>query len=290
MSVVLNAKGTSVPYFTIGKTGVTLYQGLADPQLTYTIKNGDYWLDSSTNNLWVWYAATLSWGAPRLDNLAIINTSIIPPAGQNLVLDTLKWPQTDGTSGQVLTTDGSENLSFSTVTSIGLSGNTVNTNTENTSITLGSGANSSIYGGKVFANGNFSSSGDAQHGVYVLRNITTDATPTELFLDGTAGTQRLVLPNNSVFTFSVLVAAKSTSIPSTGAGYKFDGVAVKDSSNNSISFIGIPSKTVLGETVVPWDVNISTDTTNGAIIIKSTGTSSATIRWVATVLTSEVTN
>ena len=48
MSVIINAKGTSVPYFTIGKGGVTIYQGATDPALSYTVIEGDYWLDTST--------------------------------------------------------------------------------------------------------------------------------------------------------------------------------------------------------------------------------------------------
>ena len=51
MSVTINAKGTSVPYFTIGKGGVTIYQGTTDPALSYTVKEGDYWLDTSTLNI-----------------------------------------------------------------------------------------------------------------------------------------------------------------------------------------------------------------------------------------------
>lgn len=41
-----------------------------------------------------------------------IDLSLQPKAGGNLILDTLTWPNTDGTNGQVLTTDGSGTLSF----------------------------------------------------------------------------------------------------------------------------------------------------------------------------------
>ena len=53
MAVVLNAKGTSVPYFKIGKTGVTLYQGGNDPHsaLGYAVQTNDIWLDTNDKTL-----------------------------------------------------------------------------------------------------------------------------------------------------------------------------------------------------------------------------------------------
>ncbi len=162
--------------------------------------------------------------------------------------------------------------------------------TADNSFAEGEGANARVFGQKAFANGSFTGAGDAQMGMYVLRNITTDATPTELFLDGTAGTQRLVLPNNSVFTFDILVAARRTDATGGGAAYRFVGAARKDTTSGSITFIGTPSKTLLGETNLAWDVALTTDTTNGAITVTGTGEAAKTIRWVATVQTSEVTN
>ena len=156
MSITLNAKGTSVPFFTVGKNGVTIYQGLSDPSLTYTMKDGDYWLDKALNALKVWTVIGLTWQAPRLADLHFVNSSIVSASGQNLtlsvdpdkfvsidggigaaslitstnnqdlhinpatgggqflVLCANRWPTTDGTNGQVLTTNGSGILSFAT--------------------------------------------------------------------------------------------------------------------------------------------------------------------------------
>ena len=155
---------------------------------------------------------------------------------------------------------------------------------------VGAGSNARIYGQQAFANGSFTGAGDAQEGLYVLRNETTNNTLTELYLDGAAATERLVLPNNSVFTFDILVAARRTDAVGGGAAYRFVGVARKDTTAGSITFIGTPSKTVIGETDAPWDAAVSVDTTNGSIRVRVTGQSAKTIRWVATVRTSEVTN
>jgi len=51
MAVTINAKGTSVPYFKIGKSGTTFYQGDADPSSTHTVNTNDVWFDTSNNTI-----------------------------------------------------------------------------------------------------------------------------------------------------------------------------------------------------------------------------------------------
>lgn len=53
MAVTLNAKGTSVPYFKIGKSGTTLYQGLNDPHVSdgYAVRTNDIWFDTNVRTL-----------------------------------------------------------------------------------------------------------------------------------------------------------------------------------------------------------------------------------------------
>lgn len=153
---------------------------------------------------------------------------------------------------------------------------------------VGAGSSARIEGQKAFANGSFATAGDAQHGVYVARNITTDATVTELFLDGAA--TQLVMPDNSLFTFDIMVAGRRTDATGGGAGYRFVGVARKDATSGSVTFVGTPSKTVIGETNTAWDAAVAVDTATGAIKVSVTGESAKTIRWVATILTTEVTN
>ena len=397
MSIIINAKGTSVPFFTIGKSGTTIYQGSTNPALAYTPKPGDVWLNPTTNSIDSWSASSSTWAAPQLADLNFFGSSIIALESADLILKTTsgnkvlldagpgnpvlstlvgqdlyisdsiggslflndnKWPSADGSSGQILVTDGLGALTWTTpvagtVTSVGLADFSISpiysiSNTPVTSsgdltialvsqsantaflgpvsgstgqpafrniayadlplrlyienpltpaasvvtgtnaVVIGDGAKASLYGAKAVANGSFSVSGDAQHGTYILRNITTDATPTELFLDGIG--EALILPYNSVVTFSIIVSARRTDAIGGGSGYKFDGVAIKDGTYASISLIGSPSKTILGETNVPWDISLSADITNGSLKIMVTGETSKTIRWVATVLTTEVTN
>jgi hypothetical protein len=156
-------------------------------------------------------------------------------------------------------------------------------------IAIGSGSNATTWGSTVFANDRFATSGDSQTGLYTLRGITTTATPTELFLDA-ANSQRLVLPNNSLFTFVIYVAARRTDATGGGAGYKFEGAVRKDATAGSLTLIGTPSKTILGETNAAWNITLVANTTTGALTLTAVGEAAKTIRWTATVITTEVTN
>jgi len=154
----------------------------------------------------------------------------------------------------------------------------------------GNGSDAKIWGQRARANGRFATNGDAQQGTYVLRNITTNNTATPLYLDGVAATQRLVVSNSSVWTFSILVTARRTDAGTEGAGYKFEGVVRKEGTAASIVFVGVPVKTVLGENTAAWDAALTANTTDGDLRITVTGQNAKTIRWVAVVTTAEVTN
>lgn len=157
-----------------------------------------------------------------------------------------------------------------------------------TAFAVGDGTDSRIAGGSAFASGKFATAGDAQTGVYTLRNSTSNATVTELFLNGSS--TRLTLPNNSAFVFDVYVVGHRTDATGGNAGYRFSGLMKRDASAATTALVGSVSKTVLAETNVAWDANVSADTTNGSILIQVTGEAAKTIRWVATVYTTEVTN
>ena len=51
MAVTINARGTSVPYLKIGKSGTTFYQGDSDPSGSYTINANDVWFDTSNGTV-----------------------------------------------------------------------------------------------------------------------------------------------------------------------------------------------------------------------------------------------
>lgn len=158
------------------------------------------------------------------------------------------------------------------------------------STSIGNGTGQNAYGSVNYASGSFATAGDAQRVEHVLRAITTTSTPTQLWLDGAAATQNLVIPNNSTMTFEILVVGRRTDATGGAAGYRFLGVINKDATASSITFIGKPSRTVVGETNSSWTATISADTATGSLIVTVTGENAKTIRWVATVTGARVTN
>lgn len=146
----------------------------------------------------------------------------------------------------------------------------------------------SHYGESAYSSGMFANFGDAQTSLYVLRTLTTSAGSTELFLDGTAGSNRLTIANNTVWAFEILVAARTnTAGGHAGGGYRVTGVI--ENAAGTVSLIGAVSLTVLGEDVAAWNLLVTADDDNNALVIRASGTTGTSIRWVATVRTVQVT-
>jgi hypothetical protein len=162
--------------------------------------------------------------------------------------------------------------------------NTIGVGTSYATIPGGYGAYATRTGQMAYASGSFANAGDAQSSLYIMRNVTTDTTPTELYLNGV--NSLLVSPYNSTMTFDIFVVARSNTAAS--AGYQIRGVI--ENNAGAASFIGTPIVTILGEDVPAWDVNVFTTrpATVDCLFIRVTGAAGATIRWVATVRTVEV--
>ena len=104
-----------------------------------------------------------------------------------------------------------------------------------------------------------------------------------------SATNQLILPNDSTYTFSILVTARRTDADNESAGYKFEGVIDRNTIAATTNFVGVPIKTVLAEDSALWDCVISEDTVNGGLRITVTGEANKTIKWVAVCNTAEVT-
>lgn len=141
-------------------------------------------------------------------------------------------------------------------------------------------------GQMAFASGRNSVAGDAQFSLFVPRRVTTNATPAELFLDGSGASARMTIPTATTWAFTILVAAKSTTNANESAGYKFEGCI--DNNSGTVALVGTVTKTVLGEDVAAWDADVTADNANDALIITVTGQAANTIYWVATVQVAEV--
>jgi len=159
-------------------------------------------------------------------------------------------------------------------------------------IAFGSGTNASIFGTRAFANGSTATAGDAQEVNAILRNTTTNATATELFLDGTGASQRLVLPNNSAWTFMVKLVARRTDATGSVGSWVYTGLIYKDATAASTVVVGTSKTTIarVGSLAPANDPVFSADTTNGSLRITVTGIAAQTYRWVASLELTQVTN
>jgi len=158
------------------------------------------------------------------------------------------------------------------------------------SLAIGMQSLARIRGAVVQASGRFSNNGDAQAGRYLLRTGTVNSVPTELFINGTAGGTRLVIPDDSTWTFRITITGHRTDTGNGHAGYTAAGVIYRNSGVATTALQGSVQKSVLAESNAAWDINITADTTNGSLKVMATGEAGKTIRWVALVETVEITN
>jgi hypothetical protein len=144
------------------------------------------------------------------------------------------------------------------------------------------------FGQQAYASGGFSDHvGTAQASLYVLRAVTTDGSPTELFLD--QWSQRMKIPAGSTWAFEALIAARTQDTGSPkwafSAGWRVTGVV--QNAGGTTRFVN-GSKTKLADDLGLLDANVQADDANDALAIVVTGFGAYTYRWVATVRTTEV--
>ena len=160
------------------------------------------------------------------------------------------------------------------------------------SVALGQQSLSAIAGKFAYSSTNFTATGDSQHGMCVLRQSTTDATPTAMLTDNPAlsasTTNQVILPNNSAYAFhGTIVAREQASAGTDCAAWKIEGLIRREGSAGTTVLVS--SATTVLDNTPSWVMALSADTTNGGLEIEVTGAAATNIRWVATVHTSEVT-
>jgi len=152
----------------------------------------------------------------------------------------------------------------------------------------GHSALASHRGEMAYASARFTAAGDAQTSVYVLMgSVRTDLTSGELFLGYGPSLElsRLTISNTRTLAFDILIVARSTTGESSA--WRYQGVI--ENNGGVTAFIGTPTKTVIGEDDIIWDVDLIADDTNDALVIRGfTNQSSDNVRFVATVRTVEV--
>lgn len=138
--------------------------------------------------------------------------------------------------------------------------------------------------------GDFSTVGDARAGQYVLRNSTSNATPTQVYIDGATKQITLNSINSTIFSFEVFVTAIQTASPFATMGWKLSGGIRQNGSAALTSIIGTVSKDILFDSsggTLTWDVSTTADTGTGALVINITGAAATSIKWLARARTVE---
>jgi hypothetical protein len=107
-----------------------------------------------------------------------------------------------------------------------------------------------------------------------LSGTTANATPTEIFVDGTSP-NRVDVATGSTITFSALVAARSAT---ESAGYKIEGVIKNDA--GTAALVGVVAKTVFAEEDIAWDITVTA--ANNALTFIVTGDSVDSVSWEVT--------
>ena len=122
----------------------------------------------------------------------------------------------------------------------------------------------------------------AGRGIY--RSITETISPTEIYLDGISGS-RLALQSEGVLAFDALVIGRDNTTGNACA-FQLNGGMKKDTSVTQV--IGTVGKTILGEDVPGFDVNITANDGNDSLKIEVTAATANITRWAAEVQYTEV--
>jgi hypothetical protein len=152
----------------------------------------------------------------------------------------------------------------------------------------------SIVGYKAFSSNApiASALGNTQMGFLSVSVQTTDATATVLRSDSTAAsaTNQLYIPLNSIVTFQILISAGITGA-SNAKIWEVKGGMKKGSTDNTVALVGALTTNVLGADsgASTWSVAVTANTVLGTATITVTGQAGTTIRWNASIITSEVT-
>ncbi len=181
---------------------------------------------------------------------------------------------------------GDTNAASGSVASVG--GGSDNTASGDfSSVPGGSHAIANHHGQIAHASGRFTGDGDAQHSHVIYRGITTNVTPTEIFLDGTS--LQLLIPADTTWAFRALVSVRRTDVNDESAAYQLLGCIDRNATAGTTAIVGSVTKTVIAEDTAAWDISATADVATGALAITVTGENAKVLRWVCVMEITHVT-
>lgn len=244
-------------------------------------------LDSSDYTATNGTSITLDAGAALNDTINVMaySTNDIDTIG-TLTIGGITYPTSDGTSGQVLVTDGSGNLVFDDAAS----GGGIAELSEDTTPQLGGDLD--LNSNDITGTGNINVEGIVTQGSanyytkqYVLHGTTTNATETEILT--ITDFARIGVPTDSTMLYEISIAARRTDATGESASWHLKGCV--DNFSGTVADVGNVYEIAVAQDDISWAVDARADDSNNAINILVTGAASKTIRWTAIVKTIEVT-
>lgn len=137
----------------------------------------------------------------------------------------------------------------------------------------------SHYGQVAHAAGAFSTEGDAQTSELLWRGATANATPAEIFLDGSS--LRATVPTNTTWAFEIIGLARR----SNGDSITFEVKGGIKNDAGTVVLVAAVTATVIadgtGGALTIANFTVSADDPNNALIITVTGVAAQNWRWVA---------
>ena len=155
-------------------------------------------------------------------------------------------------------------------------------------LATGADSNATIYSAHSHAAGRFNAVGDAQTTLAIVRCATTNATTTELFVDGASATERLILPANTTWSVRGTIVARSST---DHVSWNFTYLINRNGSNSTTSpgsISNTPIRIDYTAGASTWTCAVSADDTNESLKITGTGAAATNIKWVARVELTEV--
>ena len=149
------------------------------------------------------------------------------------------------------------------------------------SVTMGISGKSMVNNSFNMSSGHFANVGDARVSTFVARVETTNATATNMTIDGTAF---YTLQPDSMIVIEAIIVANNTG-DTMGAGYKRYGAYQRPGTGNA-ALVGAVATTFTAEETAAMNATFVVDTTS--VRLQVTGIAATTIRWVALVTITEI--
>ena len=197
-----------------------------------------------------------------------------------------------GVTGTI-TTSSIAGLSSLAVDGVTITDNTITTNASNADLELdasGTGnvvlkTSANFIQGSAHTISSEDATGTYKARQYLMWGETTDATETEIFVGGVTNA-RIPVGTNTTINYSVQVVARRTD--TTGESAAWELKALADSFSGTVANVGNVYEVIVARDDGTWLVDARADDANNSVGIYVTGAAGKTIRWVAEVETSEV--